>query len=63
MCIYLNSIDASTAEDMQRRMVDLFAQPIFWYFFVCLKPYNDEIWYVGTLSDMEYDCLSRILLF
>ena len=28
-----------------------------------LKSYDDEIWYVGTLSDLEYDCLNRILNF
>ena len=28
-----------------------------------LKSQNDEIWYVGTLSDLEYDCPNRILNF
>ena len=30
--------------------------------FVYLKSYDDEIWYIGTLSDLEYDCLARSAL-
>ena len=28
-----------------------------------LKSYDDEIWYVGTLCDLEYECLNRISIF
>ena len=28
-----------------------------------LSSYDDDIWYVDTLSDLEYDCLNRILNF
>ena len=28
-----------------------------------LKSYHDDIWYVGTLSDLEYECLNRISIF
>ena len=35
--------------------------PFFGLFY--LKSYDDEIWYVGTLCDLEYECLNRISIF
>ena len=32
--------------------------PFFGLFY--LKSYDDEIWYVGTLCDLEYECPNRI---
>ena len=35
--------------------------PFFGLFY--LKSYDDEIWYVGTLCDLEYECPNRISIF
>merc|ERR1712218_376109 len=35
--------------------------PFFGLFY--LKSYDDDIWYVGTLCDLEYECRNRISIF
>ena len=41
---------------------DMGAKPVFFGLFY-LKSYDDEIWYVGTLYDLEYECTNRISIF
>ena len=54
--MFQKSIFSTRARDHFWR--DMGANPVFGLFY--LKSYDDEIWYVGTLCDLEYECPNRI---
>ena len=57
--MFQKSIFSTRARDHFWR--DMGANPVFGLFY--LKSYDDEIWYVGTLCDLEYECPNRISIF
>ena len=59
--MFQKSIFGTRARDHFWR--DMGAQPVFRSFFFYLKSYEDEIWYVGTLCDLGYECPNQISIF
>ena len=58
--MFQKSMFSTRARDHFSRDMD--ANPVFRTFFY-LKSYDDEILYVGTLCDLEYECPNRISIF